>query len=85
MLMCMLSRRLQVLIDDDRLRRLEAEAARLGVPVSVVVRDAIDAALPGDSNARQRAAARILGAAAMPVPEPAALRAELDELHGRHG
>ncbi len=81
--MSMLTRRLQVLIDDERLRRLEAEASRRQVPVSVVVRDAIDAAYPIDSATRRTAAARILAAEPMPVPQPAELRAELDEVRGR--
>jgi hypothetical protein len=83
--MSMLTRRLQVLIDDERLRRLEAEAARRRVPVSVVVRDAIDAAYPVDATARRAAAAQILGAEPMPVPDPADLRIELDEVRGRRG
>lgn len=83
--MSMLTRRLQVLIDDERLLRLEAEASRRQVPVSVVVRDAIDAAYPVDSTTRRSAAARILAAEPMPVPDPADLRMELDEVRGRHG
>lgn len=79
----MLSRRLQILIDDERLRRLEAEAARRQVAVAVVVRDALDAAYPVDRSTRQAAAARILSAAPMPVPDPPDLRAELDEAHER--
>lgn len=81
----MLTRRLQVLIDDDRLRRLEQEAARRNVPVSVLVRDAIDAAYPTDPDARHAAARRILDAEPMRVPEPGDLREELDAVRGRHG
>ncbi|MGH9119716.1 MAG: ribbon-helix-helix protein, CopG family [Acidimicrobiales bacterium] len=81
----MLTRRLQVLIDDERLRRLEREAARRRVPVSVLVRDAIDAAYPIDAPARRAAARRILAAEPMPVPDPPALRRELDDLRGRRG
>jgi hypothetical protein len=83
--MSMLSRRLQVLIDDERLRRLEAEASRRQVPVSVVVRDAIDAAYPVDRSIRRSAAARILAAEPMPVPDPTELRAELDDVRWRRG
>lgn len=75
----MLTRRLHVLLDEGRYRRLTAEAGRRGVPVAVVVREAIDAALPGDSDERYSAARSILGAVAMPVPDPAELRAEMDE------
>ncbi len=78
----MLTRRLQVLIDDERLQRLEAEASRRHVPVSVVVRDAIDAAYPVDRLVRRAAAGRILAAEPMPVPDPAELRAELDQIRG---
>ncbi len=85
MLICMLTHRLQVLIDDERLARLEAEADRRKVPVAVVVRDAIDAAYPTDHSARQTAAARILAAEPMPVPAPSELRTELDDLRGRRG
>jgi len=81
--MLMLSRRLQVLIDEERLRRLDQEAARRNVTVSVLVRDAIDAAYPDDTPKRAAAARRILSAPAMPVPDPAELRAELDELRAR--
>lgn len=85
MLIHMLTRRLQILIDDARFGRLEAEADRRKVPVAVVVRDAIDAAYPTDHSARRAAAARILAAEPMPVPDPAGLRAELDDLRGRRG
>lgn len=81
--MSMLSRRLQILIDDDRLARLEQEAARRRVAVSVVVRDAIDAAFPVTTRARSAAVRRILDAAPMEVPEPEELRAELEALRGR--
>ncbi len=81
--MLMLSRRLQVLIDDDRLDRLEREAARQRVAVAVLVRDAIDAAFPATTPARRAAGDRVLEADPMPVPGPDDLRAELDELRSR--
>jgi hypothetical protein len=83
--MSMLNRRLQILIDDERLARIEREAARRGVPVAVVVRDALDAAYPLDWATRRSAAERILSAEPMPVPDPAGLRSELEELRGRRG
>lgn len=81
--MLMLTRRLQVLVDDERIRRLDAEAARRGVPVSVLVREAIDAAFPTSHDERRRAARAILDADPMPVPDPAELRRELDAIRGR--
>ena len=80
--MSMLDRRLQILIDDDRYRRLVAAAESRGVPVAGVVRDALDLALPADPDARARAGRRILGADLMEVPDVEALRAELDDLRG---
>ncbi len=83
--MSMLTRRLQVLIDDERHRRLEAEAARRGVAVAVLVREALDAAYPTTADERRAAADRILAADPMPVPDVAELRRELEELRGRRG
>lgn len=81
--MSMLSRRLQVLIDDDRLQRLEREARRRRVAVAVLVRDAIDAAFPATSATRQAAGDRVLASAPMPVPDLAELIDELGQLRGR--
>ena len=44
--MCMLTRRLQVLLDEERYARLAAQAARTNLSVAAVVRAAIDAAFP---------------------------------------
>jgi len=77
--MLMLTRRLQVLIDEDRYRRITAVADERGVAVAVIVREAIDRAIPTAPEDRSAAARCILGAAPMPVPDVAELRAELDE------
>jgi hypothetical protein len=80
-----LEHRLQILLDDDRHRRLVAAARERGVSVATVVREAIDRGLP-PSDARRRAAARrILDAPDMPLPDVDELLAELDALRGRHG
>lgn len=81
--MSMLDRRLQILIDDDRYRRLVAAAEARGVPVAVVVRDALDQALPADRATRTRAGQRILSAQRMEVPDVDELRRELDDLRAR--
>lgn len=84
--MCMLDRRLQVLLDEARYQRVAAEARHRGVSVASVIREAIDHALPATGPERQAAADRILSAPDMPVPaDPSELRAELDELRGRRG
>ena len=63
-----MSRRLQVLLDDDRMRRLDERAQAQGRSVASLVRDAIDIAYPGDDAERRREAARrLLAAAPMPV------------------
>lgn len=83
--MSMLTRRLQVLIDDARWQRLESAAERQRVPVSVLVREAIDAAYPATDAVRREAGRRVLDAVPMPVPAVGDLAAELDDLRGRHG
>ncbi len=81
--MSMLDRRLQVLIDGDRWSRLEREATRRGVPVAVLVREAIDQRYPGNAEERRAALQAILTAEPMDVPEPEQLRSELDALRAR--
>ena len=79
--MCMLERRLQILLDEARYRRVAAEAKHRGVSVASVIREAIDRALPATGPARSEAVARILSAPDMPVADdPSELRAELDDL-----
>jgi hypothetical protein len=79
----MLTRRLQILLDEERHRRISALAAERGVSVATVVREAIDRGLAMPDERRRAAGRRLLAAAPMPVPEPSELRAELDELRGR--
>jgi hypothetical protein len=78
----MLTHRLHVLLDEERWRRLEVEAARRDVAVAVIVREAIDDALARTGDADRRAAADlILAAEPMEVPDdPADLKRELDEI-----
>jgi hypothetical protein len=82
----MYEHRVQLLLDDDRHRRVTALAKQRQVSVATVIREAIDRGLPDHERRRFEAGRRILDAPDMPVPEdPADLRAELDELRGRHG
>jgi hypothetical protein len=77
----MYGRRLQILIDEQRHRRLAARARERKVSVAEVVREAIDLALPSDADQRARAGRRILAADPMAVPETIEeLKAELDEV-----
>ena len=81
--MHMLEKRLQVLLDEGRWKRLSAYAAERNLSVGAVVREALDRALPSARDERRSAARRILAAKTMPVPRPAELRRELEELRGR--
>jgi hypothetical protein len=84
--MCMpLEHRLQILLDDERHKRITALARERGVSVATVVREAIDRGLADPVGRRRAAGSRVLEAPDMEVPEPARLRAELDSLRGRHG
>ncbi len=58
----MLRRRPHILLDEDRYRRVAAEASARGVSVARVIREAIDALLPADRGRRARAARRVLAA-----------------------
>jgi hypothetical protein len=78
-----LEHRLQILLDDERHQRITAAAHERGVSVATVVREAIDRGLSGPASRRRGAARRLLDAPDMPVPEPDALRGELDALRGR--
>lgn len=79
--MCMFDRRLQILLDEGRYRRLEAVARERRLSIAAVIRDAIDVALPPDLEKKRRAADAILAAKPMQVPERVEdLKAELDEI-----
>ena len=79
----MYERRLQILIDEQRYRRIEAAARRRKVSVATVIREAIDLALPDDAEGRRAAGRRILAATRIPVPHPDQLRRERDEARWR--
>lgn len=82
--MCMaMTRRLQLLLDEERYRRVAAVARRKRVSVATVIRDAIDSSLASESRDRASAAAAILAAEPMPVPSVKELRKELDEVWSR--
>lgn len=77
--MCMLNRRVQILLDEARFRRISERAKRRKVSVATVIREAIDAA-DVDPRARAEAAREILAAPKMPVPSLKELKRELDEI-----
>jgi hypothetical protein len=68
----MLTRRLQVLVDEERYERLSRESERSGAPVGELVRRAIDREYPqADRRAqRERAGRDLLAMPPPPGPEP---------------
>jgi hypothetical protein len=79
----MLDRRVQVLLDEGRYRKVASEAERRGISIGAVIREAVDR-LPADADVRRAAIEAILAAEPMPVPaDPADLRRELDAAHDR--
>ena len=81
--MCMLNRRLQVLLDADRYDRLARRAAERGTSVATLVREAIDVAFPAVDPDKVAAVDELLAAEPMPVPDVDDLLRELDELRSR--
>lgn len=79
----MLTRRLQVLLDERQYARLAAFADERNLSVGAAVREAIDRVVPSTTDARASALKRLLAAAPMDLPAPGGLRTELDELRGR--
>lgn len=79
--MCIYDRRLQILLDERRYRRVAAIARERKTSVAAVIRDAIDLLSPDDLAKKRAAADRILAAPPMPVPDTTEeLKAELEEL-----
>jgi hypothetical protein len=75
-----LEHRLQILLDDDRHRRITSVARERGVSVATVVREAIDRGIASPGDRRKSAGQRLLDAPDMPVPHPRELKDELDAL-----
>lgn len=79
--MHMLTRRVQILVDDRRYRRLRAEARARHASVGALLRDAIDRAYPVSLERKRAAGTAILQARRMKVPAGIReLKAELEEI-----
>ena len=79
----MLTRRLQILLDEERYERLARRAAEQETSIAALVRRAVDATFPPAADHRPAAARDILQADPMPVPDVAELVAELEQLRSR--
>jgi hypothetical protein len=80
-----MERRLQILLDDERHRRITAIARERGVSVATVVREALDRGIANPADRRKSAGQRLLDAPDMPVPGARELKEELDGLRARRG
>lgn len=79
--MCMaMERRLQILLDEERYKRVRAHARERRMSVGAVIREAIDRSIPTDAARRRAAARAILAAPKMHVPDPEELKRELEEI-----
>lgn len=81
MSMSALTRRLQVLLDEDRYARLERLARRRGASVATIVREAIDATFPDDGPDRTEAGRRVLDAEPIRVSDWASLKSEIEQMY----
>lgn len=81
-----LTRRLQILLPPERFADLQAEARRNGTSIGAVVREAIDARLGQDDEARRRreAGERLLGAEPVSIGDWADVKREIEEMHEPH-
>ena len=77
--MCMptMTRRLQILVDDQRYAMLEREATETGRSVAEVIRDAIDARYQSDLAVQEASYRQIASATPMPVEDWATIKSEL--------
>jgi predicted transcriptional regulator len=62
-------RRLQILLDDARYRRVATAARARKTSVAAIIREAIDQALPVELERKRRAADELLAAEPVEVPE----------------
>ncbi|ORW01394.1 CopG family transcriptional regulator [Mycobacterium kyorinense] len=83
MSMSLFEHRLQILLDDERHRRITSLARERGVSVATVVREAIDRGLANPADRRKSAGQRLLDAPDTAVPDPQELKDELETLRSR--
>lgn len=74
-----LTRRTQLLLDDDLHRRLRETAAQRGISLGALIREAIDEKLSRIHDDRARAIDELLAAEPMPVEDWPVMKRELIE------
>ncbi|MDP8969068.1 MAG: ribbon-helix-helix domain-containing protein [Actinomycetota bacterium] len=75
--MAHLSRRVQILLDEERYARLERRAQRRGASVAALIREAVDTAFPPEDQDPEQAARVLLDAEPIPVDDWPAMKNEL--------
>lgn len=80
-----LTHRTQILLDEQRYRKLRERADAENTSVGAFVRSAIDVALAGEDGFSRRAADAFLDAEPLPVGEPEELECELERSYARDG
>lgn len=77
--MAELTRRLQVLVDENRWARLEQQAKRRGTSVATLVREAIDAAFPDGELGAAESAERFLRRPPLDIGDWETAKRELED------
>lgn len=72
-----MSRRVQILLDEERYNRLERESRQTGRSVAELIRDAVDTRFGADLPTRRAAFAHIMAAEPMPVDDWDVMKREL--------
>ena len=74
-----LTRRTQLLLDDELHQRLRETAAQRGVSMGALIREAIDEKLSSTQDARARAIDKLLAAEPMPVDDWPVMKRQMIE------
>lgn len=79
--MAVLTQRLQLLLDEERLARLNQEAERRGSSVAALVREAIDATFPPDGPGRGAAGRLLLDAEPLELGDWSDVKDEIETMY----
>lgn len=77
-----LSHRLQILLDEEQYDRLAQRAKAQGRSVGALIREAVDHTWTGTDIRKAASLDAILADGPIPVPDPADLALELDDIRG---
>ena len=83
--MAVVTRRLQLLLDEDRPTRLAQEAERRGTSIAALIREAIDSTFPPAGPSRNAAARHLLDARPLRIGDWAETKAEIELMYEGEG